>query len=179
MIDFIVFILFLILFLILVVSLARKSREEYHSNWGHLLPNFKFSTKDFYTLFKHELESHDIEGLKFFEAHLKTGSIISSSRLDFHYDLCFAPFGDGCFVSWWLIYDISAEEEFFSKLPLVGGWIQRAFYRTTFYKVDTASMFMTYAHRSVLKVIDDITQQAGVRIEWEDRKPKLNDIFKR
>lgn len=179
-------ILTLLVIALVLLFIIRKPREEFHSHWNHLLPNFKFSTREFYTLFKKELESHDIEAIKYNEVSLKTGNIGSAYRLylrikwrDYHYDLCLAPFGDGCFVSWWLIFDISPTEEFISKIPFVGSALQKIFYRQTFYKIDTASMFMTYAHQSVLKVIDDITKGSGIRIELEDRKPKLNDIFKR
>ncbi len=41
-------------------------------------------------------------------------------------------------------------------------------------------MFMSYAQTSVLKVIDDITNDKGVRALTEaERKPILNNIFVR
>lgn len=182
MITFIIF----ILFLLVVISLLRKSKEDYHSNWASLLPCFKFSTKEFYRLVQTEMKSHEINKLSFEEVSLKTGSVFSSERLylrvkwqEYHYDLCFAPFGDGCFVSWWLIFETSSEEEIFTKIPFVGEWIRRAFFRKTYYKIDTASMFMTYAHHSVLAVVDEITKNTVIRLTELERKPILNDIFAR
>lgn len=182
MVGFLVF----ILFIIFIISIIRKPKEDYHSNWSTLLPNFKFSTKEFYKLVRSEMESHEISDLSFKEVSLKTGSIFSSERLylrvrwnEYYYDLCFAPFGDGCFVSWWLIFETSEGEEIFSKTPLIGEWIRRTFYRKTFYKIDTASMFMTYAHNAVLSVIDEITKSSGIRISQEDRKPILKNLFQR
>lgn len=182
MIGFIAIIIILVIF----ISLIRKPNEDYHSNWSLLLPNFKFSTKEFYELFRKEIENHDISDLSIMEVSLKTGSIFSSERLylrvrwnEYYYDLCFAPFGDGCFVSWWLIFETSEGEEIFSKTPLIGEWIRRAFYRKTFYKIDTASMFMTYAHNAVLSVIDEITKSSGIRISQEERKPILKSLFLR
>ena len=178
--------LIFVLVVIIVISFIRQPNKEYHSHWSQLLPNFKFSTLEFYELVKKELSSHEIENLKFEEASITTGSIVSSKRLylrirwqDYFYDLCFAPFGDGCFVSWWLMYETSPNEEFFTKLPFIGGWIGRAFFRKTYYKIDTASMFMTYSHHSVLAVIDEITKSSGIRLSEDQRKPNLNDIFKR
>jgi hypothetical protein len=40
-------------------------------------------------------------------------------------------------------------------------------------------MLMTYCHKSALKVIDDITDDKGVRLSQADRKPILNEIFMR
>jgi hypothetical protein len=46
--------------------------------------------------------------------------------------------------------------------------------------VDTASMLMSYAQKSVLNVIEEITNNKGVRTLTEaERKPILNDIYKR
>ena len=179
-------ILLFVLFLFIIISIIRKTREEHHSNWAQLLSGFKFSTKEFYDLVKSEMLSHEINGLSFEQVALKTGNIFSSERLylrvkwgEYHYDLCFAPFGDGCFVSWWLIFETSAEEDFLTKIPLIGEWIRRAFFRKTYYKIDTASMFMTYAHHSVLTVIDEITKNTGIRLTEDQRKPILKNIFAR
>ena len=175
-----------LLIFILLISFLRKSREDYHSNWAQLLPGFKFSTKEFYELVKSEMLSHEINGISFKEVSLRTGNIFSSERLylrvkwkEFHYDLCFAPFGDGCFVSWWLIFETSTIEGLFSKIPLFGEWIRRALFRKTFYKIDTASMFMTYAHHSVITVVDEITKNTGIRLTEDQRKPILKNIFAR
>ena len=99
---------------------------------------------------------------------------------EYQYDICAAPFGNGFFISWWLLYKNSIGKWLISKIPFVGGWLARILYPITYYKVDTASMFMTYAQSSVLKVLDDITNNKGVRALTEsERKPVLNDIFKR
>lgn len=175
-----------ILFLIVIISILRKPQEDYHSNWAQLLAGFKFSTKEFYELVRTEMQSHEINELSFDRVNLKIGSIFSSERLylrvkwqEYRYDLCFAPFGDGVFVSWWLIFETSPEEEFLTKIPFIGEWIRRAFYRKTYYKIDTASTFMTYAHHSVLAVIDEITKSTGIRLTELERRPILNNIFAR
>ncbi|MBA4409711.1 MAG: hypothetical protein C0397_09855 [Odoribacter sp.] len=178
--------LLFILVLLVIISILRKPKEDYHSNWAQLLSGFKFSTKEFYKLVKEEMQSHEIKEISFEEVSLKIGSVFSSERLylrvrwkEYYYDLCFAPFGDGCFVSWWLIFETSPEEEFLTKIPFIGEWIRRVFFRKTYYKIDTASMFMTYAHHSVLAVIDEITKSTGIRLTEAERKPILNDIFHR
>lgn len=182
MISFIVF----LLVVILIVALLRTPQEELHSHWGQLLPDFKFSTKEFYKLLEEEMKNHEVKDVTFEKVNLKTGSIFSSERWylrikwqDFRYDLCFAPFGDGCFVSWWLVYETSEFEVIISKIPFIGSWLRYAFYRPTYYKIDTASMFMSYSQKSVLSVIDVITKETGIRLSEFERKPILRDIFHR
>jgi len=183
--DLIPIIAFVLLLIIIIIAL-RKPKEDLHSHWSSLLPDFKFSTKEFYTLVRSEMISHDISKMSFVEVSLKTSSVVSAKRLylrfkwqDYRYDLCFAPFGDGCFVSWWLIFEPSGGEAFLTNIPLIGGWIKKAFYKKTYYKIDTASMFMTYAQHSVLAVIDEITKNSGVRLSQEERKPIMKSIFDR
>lgn len=179
-------VLFILFLLILLIVILRMPIEDYHSNWAQLLPNFKFSTKEFYERVKSEMSDHDIAWLKFEQINLKTGTIFSSKRMylrvrwgEYHYDLCFAPFGDGCFVSWWLIFETTGIEDLLSKIPFIGEWIRRSFFKKTYYKIDTASMFMTYAQNSVLKVIDEITKDTGIRLSEAERKPILRNIFDR
>ena len=170
----------------MVVVIFSRTKQDYHSNWNLLFPNFKFSTKEFYELIKNEMNSHDVDGLVFEEVKLKIGNITSSKRLylrvrwrEYFYDLCFAPFGDGCFVSWWLMFETTEGEEFLTNLPIFGGWIKRTFFPITYYKIDTASMFMTYSHNSILKVIDEITKETGFRLSEDQRKPNIKDFFVR
>ncbi len=179
-------IILVLLLIIIILIILRKPKEEYHSNWAQLLPNFKFSTKDFYELVKKEMSDHKIKGLSFEDVSLSISSVFAGKRLylrvkwgDYHYDLCFAPFGDGCFVSWWLIFKTPPLEEFLTKVFFLGGWTRRIFFRKTYYQIDTASMFMTYAHHSVLTVVDEITKDTGIRLSETERKPILKNILDR
>lgn len=175
--------------LIFVIKLfTKKGRLNYHSNWNTLLNEFEFSTKEFYELLKEDLNSYGIEGININYVSLKKGNAFSSKRLylriswkDYQYDICGAPFGKkGFFISWWLLYKVPFGQKLLSSVPFFGGALARSFYPVTYYKIDTASMFMTYAQSSVLKVIDDITKNKGIRSLTEhERKPILNDIFKR
>tara|TARA_R110002072_G_scaffold260722_15_gene419351 strand:- start:388 stop:786 length:399 start_codon:yes stop_codon:yes gene_type:complete len=131
--------------------------------------------------------SHGISGISAESVSLFEGNIFSARRRyirimwkDYQYDICAAPFGDGFFISWWLLYKNPLGKIIFSKIPFIGNWMVRNFYPITYYKIDTASMFMTFAQTAVLKVIDDITKEKGIRsLSEAQRKPILNDIFKR
>ncbi|MFD2916817.1 hypothetical protein [Psychroserpens luteus] len=176
----------LLLFLILRFIFARILKT-YHSNWNTLIDDFNFSTEEFYQLFKKELLSQGVSGINTNDVSLHEGSIFSQKRRyvrvkwkEYQYDICAAPFGKGFFISWWLLYKSSIFQILISKIPFVGEWLARKLFPITYYKIDTASMFMTYAQSSVLKVIDEITEGKGTRaIPETERKPILKDIFKR
>ena len=162
-----------------------KTLKNYHSRWNTLIDNFEYSPKEFYKQLATELKSHGVTKISIKETTHKEGGMMSHSRLylratwkDYQYDICSAKFGHGFFVSWWLLYKDSIGKILISKIPFVGGWLARKLYPVTYYRIDTASMFMSYAQSSVLKVIEDITNDKGVRALTEaERKPILNNIF--
>ena len=87
---------------------------------------------------------------------------------------------NGTFISWYLFTEKTGFELLISKIPFVGNYLAQAFFPVTYYSIDTSSMFLTYAQSSVLKVIDTITNDKGVRSLTEsERKPVMQNIFKR
>jgi len=172
---------------LILIWIFKRSVKDYHSHWNTLLDNFSYSTEEFYNLLKEELSSHGIKEMSMVHKSLNEDNMGFSKRRylrvswkDYEYYICAAPFGKGFFVSWHLIYKDSPFQVFIAKIPFVGTWLADKLYHITFYKRDTASMFMTYAQQSVLKVIDDITKNKGIRSLSEDqRKPILNNVLKR
>jgi hypothetical protein len=181
------YLLYGILAFLILKFIFSKTLKNHHSNWNTLIDNFDFSSKEFYSLLKTELESHGITRIKIREAHISEGGFASPSRIylratwkGYQYDICGAKFGHGFFVSWWLLYKDSFGKILISKIPFIGSWLAQKLYPVTYYRIDTASMFMSYAQSSVLKVIDDITNNKGVRALSEaERKPVLNNVFVR
>lgn len=173
--------------LVLSILFFGKDKKIHHSHWNTLLENFDFSTKEFYQLLQSELESKGIEGLRIKEINFREGGAFSFSRVylrvswnDFEYDICGAKFADGFFISWWLHYKDTDAKIFISRIPFVGNWLVKVLYPITYFKIDTASIFMTYIQSSVLKVIDDISKKNGLRSLTEsERKPILKDVFHR
>lgn len=168
-------------------AIFRSNFKNHHSRWNTLLDGFTFSTQEFYNLLKEDLNSQGIKAVEIKRVSLKEGNAFSSKRSylratwkEYQYDICAAPFGKGFFISWWLLYKTSVGQIIISKIPFIGRWLERQLFPVTYYKVDTASMFMTYAQASVLRVIDAISKENGIRVLTEaERKPVLQDIFKR
>jgi len=178
----------LLLTIIIILILTKKTRKEFHSHWNTLLDGFSYSSKDFYYELKKELQKTKIAGIDTTNVQLKEGGLISPRRIylrinwkNYRYDVCAAPFGNGFFISWWLLNKTLIIEYLLSRFPL-GQWLVKKMFPVTYYKIDTASMFMTYCQQAVLTVIERITDGSGTRALTEDeKKPILNDknIFKR
>jgi hypothetical protein len=177
----------LVLFIIFLLLILRRKKKTYHSRWSTLIPNFQYSSTDFYSKLEDEFLSHDIGSIEVSEVSLKESSMLSDTRLyqkvvwkGLNYHICAAPFGDGFFISWWLQNEESWFSIIISRIPIFGGFLNRLFFPVTFYKIDTASMFMTYAQSSVLKIVDEIASNSGGRsLSAEERKPIMGDLFKR
>lgn len=180
------FLIILPIFIFIIASIFRRLMKAYHSHWNVLLDGFSFSTQEFYSLLKSELQQRKIEPIGTFTIHLNEFNLFSRRRMYFRvvyrklqFDVCMAPFGRGMFVSWWLLYRNSVGMWLISRVPIVGKHLVKILYPVTYYQIDTASMFMTSAHAAVLAVIDRITEEKGIRLTEQQRTPKLNDIDKR
>ena len=184
--EFGLIVLVVLILFFTIKSLISQILKNHHSNWNTLLDGFNFSTQEFYTLLREELKNQSINNLNINDVSLKEGSFFSRRRRylrikwkEYQYDMCAAPFGKGFFISWWLLYKYSIVAIIISKIPFIGKWLVEKWYPITYYKVDTASMFMTYCHNAVLNVIDTITKESGIRISEQQKRPVLQDIFTR
>lgn len=184
------YLLLIVQFLVLVfiISLIARTRfNEYNSHWNTLIDNFKFSSKEFYSLLVTELKAHGIQNMKFHEVKLREGGWFTPKRIylrvrwkDVEYYICASPFAHGFYISWWLFARKTFFQKVVSRVPFIGGFLERKFYPATFHTVDTSSMFMTYAQNSVLKIIDEITKEQGIKgLSELERKPIMKDLFKR
>lgn len=186
-----IIVLILLPFALTIYVLFFKQIKIVHSNWNSLTDDFKYSTVDFYKLFKEEMKTTKVKGILYQDVNLSEGVVgISRKRKylrlewqKYTFDVCAAPFGRGMFFSWWVIYKMPFLYTLFYMIPLIGLGIARILFPFTYYKYDSATMFMKYAHAVTLSVIDSITTEQGVRILTEDeRKPAIrsfDDVMKR
>lgn len=177
----------LLIVVLVFITIFRKVTPKLLGHWNTLISDFQFSTQEFYDRLSEELHAHGIDDIFLDEKEFSEGGILSGKRLylrvswrAYNYDCCFAPFGDSSFASWWLFGQKGSIESFVSRIPLLGNFLSNMFFPTTYYMEDTSSMFMKYAHASVLKVIEDISQSKVTRVlTEEEKKPIMADIFKR
>jgi len=159
------------------------AEQEIISHWFTLVDGLKQSSKDFYTAVQEGIEARKMPKVKVSRVEIAQGGPLSAKRLylrvrrnEHTFDICGAPFGEGFFISWWLF----AQPGCLAQIPGVG-WIFRRFVApVTYYSIDTALMFQSGIHTSVLETLDNITKAEGLReLSDLDRKPILRDFWKR
>ncbi len=180
------FILLGLLLLIIISALFKKNKGQYHSHWSYLIPDFKYSTEEFYKKLNAGVVKNKIEKCRSKVVLEKEGNAFSASRKYFkiswkEYDfyMCAAPFGNGFFLSWWLFYKLRKRELLVASIPFLGPLLLQKFFPVTMYRLDTAIMFMEYCHEVMLSEVDSITEASGIRLTEVSRKPTLKEIFTR
>jgi len=82
------------------------ARDEVHDHTYYLVPNFHFSSGDFYTSIQKELDARKVPGLEISRIELSEGGLLSDNREYLRlkrerlvFDICAAPFGTSYFFS--------------------------------------------------------------------------------
>jgi hypothetical protein len=178
---------FILLIIILIAFFKAWKPSVVHAHWNHLIGDFKFSTQDFYSNLEKILSEQNISGLSCKQVKIYEGiRFLSSKRLylriiwkDKIFDVCAAPFANGFFLSWWLFEKEKIWQKVIGAIPFLGKWIINYFSPITYYKLDTAAMFQSYVHSSVLNLINEITTEKNYKLSESERKPVLEHTFKR
>lgn len=160
---------------------------ELVSHWNTFIDGLSFSPKTFYEYLKGVIESREIKGLKIDMTEFAEGGVLSSRRLYLRvrhlsliYYICAAPYGQGFFVSSWLIERRSIMKRLIFGIPFIGNWLDRLFFPVTFYTIDTTNMYLTVIHDSIVRTTNHIAEEGGHKpIAEADSKPIMRDLFKR
>jgi hypothetical protein len=167
-------VLFLAIWLISI--LIRPNQALKH--WHHQFKGIELTPGDTYKLIQAEINRLKIPELhicyrQFFEA-----GIFSAKReymcveyKKFSLDICCAKFGDGYYMSWWLRKE---EDSIISKIPILRDLLGKNPAYPSYSQIDTATMFQSSIHDSILKIIDDISNAKGVRLLSEFERQPVN-----
>jgi len=164
-----------------------SSTPEVISHWNTLIENFQASPQQFYAGVTQAIEKRQIPNARMDKIQWNESHLLSAKReylrifckKDFYFAVCGAPFGNGFFVSWWLLEPPDGcLMSLFSSFPLLSA-IARALVKPwTYYRIDSAMMFQTATHSAVLEVIDSITTAHGIRgLSETERKPIMREFF--
>jgi hypothetical protein len=165
-----IFYLIVITVIILIIRNYRvKKMGAIHSNKCHYFDKLQFSGQEFYALLENIIKERQMPDTKTSRVEYHQKHIFSNKReylriqrKDDIFDVCAAPFGTGFFVSYWhgepkkRIRDMAMKTPFLATA--VEGW-----QGTTFYQIDTASMFKACFKDSLMEAIEQITTSKGIR----------------
>ena len=160
------------------------------SHWNNMVEGLQQSSDDFYTQAAKNLEIHQIKDVKLERVNLSEGGILSAKReylqirhRDFVYHLCAAPYGNGFFVSSWLGEFESGFWAWLASVRYIGAIVRffRSFIKpVTYYRIDTAEMFLAVVHGATTKALDTVLEGKGMRALTEsERKPVMRDVLSR
>ncbi len=175
--------LFIIFLIISIYRFVRKASilNRIMSNWNGWLAHGSVSQEEFYDRVINEVDDHQFSGVKFSTQFLHRGSIFSEKikylkvkwKLQEYY-VCAAPCGNGFYMSYWLI---EGKRNILVRLilaiPFIGAIILAPFGGNSLNYQDTAMMFNSLFTTSFMKVVDEMTNEKGVRSFSElERKPE-------
>ena len=154
-------------------------------HWSHHFPGLQLSSRALYQKIIDEVKERKPEGVSFEYAMYFESGIFSPRReflciefKQFKMDVCCMSFGTGYYISWWLG---EAEPGLLSRVPLLNTLLGKNPLYQSYYQLDTATLFQSGIHDAILKVIDDISTEKGIRLLTEFERTPLfeNAIFNR
>ena len=181
--DYAELIVGLFLFIWLLSILIRPKVALKH--WHHHFANMQLSSYDLYDKIVAEIRNRKITNVnmgygKFFEAGIFSArrEYLCIQYKKFSLDVCCTSFGTGYYISWWLGED---DPGFLSRIPIIKDLLGKNPDYQSYYQLDTATLFQSGIHDAILKVIDDFSNEKGVRLLTEfERQPLFeNAIFHR
>ena len=174
--------------------MAEAALTSVVSHWYQRFEGFSIEPKAFYDTLGRAIEKRKIPDSTMNQIECTEGGVFSAKRLylrvdrkNHYFDICGAPFGNGFFISWWLIQKpagcLTGCLLSLTPIPWLGGFAQvllNMFSPITYYRVDTELMFQSAVHAAVLEVVDRITEARGIRALSEtERKPIMREFFDR
>lgn len=162
------------------------------STWSQHFPGVAHDVNRFYAAVEAAVQERKVPDVKFSRESMKEGGLFSSSREylrikrgDLRYDICGAPFANGFFVSSRLFAEGKFADSLLGGLgsggvlsQLAGNIVAKAIGADTYYKFDTAQMYLQLVHRSLLDAVDGLNSAARLPLLTEsERKPILQGFF--
>lgn len=165
--------------------MARVAPTSVISHWNHMAEGLQLSVDQFYSQVEQFFGAHQLKGTRTERIDLAEGGIFSARRQylqirrgDNVFHVCAAPFGNGFFISWWLGAVESGFWEWIATIPVAGALFQWMLKPLTYYKIDTALMFQSVTHASVLQALEAQLSAKGLRsLSETERKPVMRDFF--
>lgn len=164
--------IFLFLWFISVMIRQRPALKRWDHNFGeiHVPPS------DIYEAIAKKVGWLKVHGCTVsYSTQLEAG-IFSARRQyltieykNYSMDICCARFGSGFYLSWWL----HMEEQRFAKVPILNTLLGINPEYPTYASIDTATMFQSVVHSTILEVIDEVSNNKGMRLLTDfEREPK-------
>lgn len=160
---------------------------EIVSQWRTFIDGFTYSPQTFYQYLEGVIKSRGLDRVSTSITYFAESSMISGKRAylkvkrkNLTYYICAAPYGQGFFVSSWLLRRHPFFKWLIMKIPILGPPLAHFFFPVSFYTEDTTSMYLTVIHDAIVRTVNYISGEGGKRsLSEEAAKPIVKDFFSR
>jgi hypothetical protein len=165
--------------------ISRRSPSLIISHWSRRVEDLQVSSQWFYARVEEGIRRRQIPEAVTIRIDWREGIPFSARReylrvirKDYVFDICGASFGRGFFVAWWLGKLPHPFLKALSRIRGIGAVADPFVRPATYYSIDTALMFQSAIHSTVLEIIDEISTSRGIRLLSEvERKPTLGGLY--
>jgi len=166
--------IFLFLWFISIIIRPDKALKS----WHHHFAGLSLSAQSLYEQIIAEIKSRQMPDVtfgygKFFEAGIFSArrGYLCIDYKKFDIDVCCVQFGTGFYISWWLG---QKDPGLFSRIPILRDLLGLNPEHQSYYQLDTATLFQSAVHDSILKAIDEVSKDKGIRLLTEfERQPGM------
>jgi hypothetical protein len=168
-----------------VVRLSPALSSTIMSHWGTMIEELSASVQTFYTDIEEAIQRRSVPDLQVSRAVSREGGPLSANREylqvrrnEYVFHICGAPFANGFFVSYWLGEYQGFWRSLIASFPMADLLFAGLLRPLTYYRIDTANMFLSLVHTAVLEVVDGMIEAKGVRkLSEADRKPIKTELL--
>lgn len=155
------------------------------AHWGATLNGVQFRPSVFFEMVEEEILMRQIPRLQATRVFWREAGLLSARReylrlvyRQLVFDICGFPICDSFRVSWWLGVNERTVRNLFYEIPVIGGLLEESLSPVTYFEVDAEAACQQAVHNSVLRVVDDLTEQNQLpRLTGLAREPILADFY--
>lgn len=164
--------------------MERTGIDNLISYWNASL-RAQLSPSVFYEQLEEEILTEEIPELEMTRTFWREGGWFSARREylrirwnNFVFDICGFPVGSSFTVSWWLGTIENNVGGLIFETPLLGEFLRERLSPVTYYTIDAEASFQRAIHNSVLRLVDDLTDQNELpRLMEMERAPILAEFY--
>lgn len=162
-----------------------NSDENILARWQTSFENVVCSPLEFYESVENSLTECELPNLRFSQVTRNEGGWFSPRRVylriryqRLYFDVSAFIAGNSLIVGWWLHENAPRVGDLLSEIPIFSFLMEKTTRAATYYTVDYVEYFERTVHASILRVVDDLSEQNGLAIlPAEARVPVWEEIW--
>jgi hypothetical protein len=155
------------------------------ARWQARLDNVNCSPLEFFEMVQLSVLEKELPNLSFSQITRNEGGWFSPQRIylrircqKLFFDVSAFIVGDCLIVGWYLHEDASGVADLLAEIPGFGLLMKKTTHAATYYKVDFIEHFQRTVHESILRIIDELSEENGLQyLPDEARQPIWEEIW--